>query len=248
MHLIPVFAADDEPGWLLFTKRMYDGPGEVLADLLEKYGDRYDLSWEPDVKSWFILHEHMDDVVDAVIFHVPGEVVFCADCKDGSPCEAWAKIPRLDYLHRLPDELETPPRARMEYAGDLFRWGDAKPSPPPSPAGKPSHDDEWLKNFRVFRVTPATQHGAVPDPFKEFFNRVSVFVNDVFGPPPEEVALPVNEAAHVLGVPWPCTKEVLLSAYRKAALAAHPDRGGSTERMAAINVARDRLLRDLEMR
>jgi hypothetical protein len=43
----------------------------------------------------------------------------------------------------------------------------------------------------------------------------------------------------VLGVPSDATKEAIQQAYRKLASEAHPDKGGTAERMAEINRARD---------
>ena len=43
-------------------------------------------------------------------------------------------------------------------------------------------------------------------------------------------------SAEVLGLPWPCTREELTAAWRRAASAAHPDAGGST---AAFVVAKN---------
>ncbi len=47
----------------------------------------------------------------------------------------------------------------------------------------------------------------------------------------------VSDPYTVLGVPRTATARQITAAYRKAAQAQHPDRGGSTERMAAINAA-----------
>lgn len=43
----------------------------------------------------------------------------------------------------------------------------------------------------------------------------------------------------VLGVPKNATKEAIQQAYRRLASEAHPDKGGSAERMAEVNKARD---------
>ena len=45
------------------------------------------------------------------------------------------------------------------------------------------------------------------------------------------------DAYQVLNVPRTATARQITAAYRKAAQAAHPDRGGNTERMSAINTA-----------
>lgn len=64
-------------------------------------------------------------------------------------------------------------------------------------------------------------------------------------PPPRNMEMPPHEAARLLGLPWPCQKDQLAPAFKKAVLISHPDRGGSTEAMAKINVARDVLAKHL---
>lgn len=50
----------------------------------------------------------------------------------------------------------------------------------------------------------------------------------------------------VLGVPSTATADQVQAAYREKAQAAHPDKpGGSTDRMAALNAARDAALREI---
>lgn len=51
----------------------------------------------------------------------------------------------------------------------------------------------------------------------------------------------------VLGLPdsGPVTREQVVDAYREKARTAHPDRGGSNEDMAALNVARDAALEEV---
>lgn len=52
-------------------------------------------------------------------------------------------------------------------------------------------------------------------------------------------AKPATDPWSVLGVERGATPEQLKRAYRAAAFSAHPDRGGSGEKMKAINVAYD---------
>lgn len=57
--------------------------------------------------------------------------------------------------------------------------------------------------------------------------------------PPPIVAGMSRAWWEVLGVPSDATKEAIQTAYRKLASEAHPDKGGTAERMAEINRARD---------
>lgn len=52
-----------------------------------------------------------------------------------------------------------------------------------------------------------------------------------------------REAAKILGVPEDASEAQVREAYRLAAAAAHPDRGGSSEKMQRLNAARDTLTR-----
>lgn len=58
---------------------------------------------------------------------------------------------------------------------------------------------------------------------------------------PSVNSLPTNlrQALSLLGLEWPTTEEALGSAFRKAALLAHPDRGGSEEEMKKVNAAHE---------
>jgi hypothetical protein len=52
--------------------------------------------------------------------------------------------------------------------------------------------------------------------------------------------------AELLGVPFPCTPEELKRAHREAARRHHPDVGGDTEMMKAVNIAKERIEKQLE--
>ncbi len=66
--------------------------------------------------------------------------------------------------------------------------------------------------------------------------------------PPMPSGMPPQEAAKALGIPWPCTWEQMSTAFKAAAMRAHPDHGGSTEEMAKINIAREVLTKHFEAR
>jgi hypothetical protein len=53
---------------------------------------------------------------------------------------------------------------------------------------------------------------------------------------------PTPDDLRVLGVSWPCSAEELKAAYRRLALRAHPDRGGSAEEFRRVNEAYERLM------
>lgn len=60
-------------------------------------------------------------------------------------------------------------------------------------------------------------------------------------------ALPAPKSCwETLGIPPRSTKDQIEAAYRGKARAAHPDTGGSTAAMAALNAARDAALKEME--
>jgi hypothetical protein len=59
---------------------------------------------------------------------------------------------------------------------------------------------------------------------------------------PPSMQMPLAEAMALLGVPADYTKDDVISAFRKAALKAHPDQGGTAEMFRKLVEARDRLL------
>jgi hypothetical protein len=62
------------------------------------------------------------------------------------------------------------------------------------------------------------------------------------GAPPPAMQMPLEEARQLLGVPQDYTKDDVLRAFRRAAMKAHPDQGGTAEMFRVLVEARDRLL------
>ena len=61
--------------------------------------------------------------------------------------------------------------------------------------------------------------------------------------PPKEVDN--KKLYEIIGVPKEATMEQIKKAYRKLAIKHHPDKGGNTEKMQEITVARDTILESL---
>ncbi len=55
---------------------------------------------------------------------------------------------------------------------------------------------------------------------------------------PSDADQQVSAAERMLGLSWPYSSEELEKAFRQAAMRSHPDRGGSTEAMTALNQSR----------
>jgi hypothetical protein len=60
--------------------------------------------------------------------------------------------------------------------------------------------------------------------------------------PPPAMRLPLEEARRLLGVPVNFTRDDIIAAFRREALKAHPDVGGTAEQFRKLVEARDRLL------
>lgn len=61
-------------------------------------------------------------------------------------------------------------------------------------------------------------------------------------PSPPKTGMSLQEAANLLGVPTQATVTQIKSAYRKLMLKHHPDKGGSAEYAAKLNVAKDMMM------
>ena len=258
IHIVPVFDERNEPGWLTLTKRQNSLIAKQIFTISPDMR-----AWDASVKSWFVHHDRYDDMIDAIIMTKNGDVVFCDDCLHGSPCEAWADIQQQEYLIREPEEVEPPNRARKRYARVLMEWWEAKgldgPEPPtrPRPAGNPwtqAQPPPWARRQppgQNGRTTSAYVDQLFDDmfgdttSFTQFMRGVRDVLNNRFrqpvSPPPipqiKPTKMNAQEAAAVLGVGLPCSESQLKAAFKRAALKAHPDRGGSDEAMAKINVA-----------
>ena len=62
------------------------------------------------------------------------------------------------------------------------------------------------------------------------------------GAPPPATQMPLEQARQLLGVPRDYTKADVVRAFRRAAMKAHPDQGGTPEMFRVLVKARDRLL------
>lgn len=246
VHTLPIFqkgSNEELPGWLILTRKK-------SAPIAEGFDSIKGAEWDPPVKSWFVPHDRIGDALEFI--EDADGIIYCADCKDGKPCEAWEKIPRLDYILRLPDELEQPNRARHEYADVVMTWREMRGI---SEDGR-GPPDPWEARFYPNGAPPPPieDHRTPPRPNPSFFGGVpwnEIFeaafrTFSFFTEVPVAVQIrPLEEAAMLLGLTWPCTKDELNIAFKAAALKAHPDRGGSTEAMAKLNNAREILLKAL---
>lgn len=61
-------------------------------------------------------------------------------------------------------------------------------------------------------------------------------------PPPRRSDTDLRDAARLLGISWPATRDEIIKAFRRAALRHHPDVGGSDAAMVAVVEARRVLL------
>ncbi len=236
VHMIPVFAATDEPGWLVFTNKEKEKIAQFFHTMPSECS-----SWEPPVKSWFIHHACIGYAIECMQRAYTDQfIVFCEQCRSGFPCDRWNKVPQLDYVVRSPDmtamSMENPYTSRTQ----PWSWPNGAPEEPQI-------------NFRVTFIPMPVSAEFLRDVVSDFFgaaNTIFTRMRNAQRPPrqgrlPQDIGIPPEEAAAVLGIRWPCTLEQMNTAYRSAAMAAHPDRGGSNEAMSKINQARDALMKHL---
>jgi hypothetical protein len=62
-----------------------------------------------------------------------------------------------------------------------------------------------------------------------------------FGAAAPRTTMNIGDAVLALGLRWPCSEAEAKSAYRRAALGAHPDRGGSPEAFRRVQGAYDEI-------
>lgn len=96
-------------------------------------------------------------------------------------------------------------------------------------------------------------HGASDEAMKDFFEHMRKqqqshqnYQDRESFRSPSKNAMSMQEAASLLGVSVDATPIQIKSAYRKLMLKHHPDKGGSAEHAAKLNVARDTLMARFE--
>jgi len=137
----------------------------------------------------------------------------------------------------------TRPGTSATWVGDhdrFMRFATAPADPPPPP---------WRTGF-------ADPYGSMWDSGR-YADRVREAMEDMHRqrPPGRAISIPADErevrkAAKTLGVTLPTTVDAVQKAWKRKARQHHPDshpdgKDGSTEKMVAVNVARDLLLRHL---
>lgn len=112
--------------------------------------------------------------------------------------------------------------------------------------------------FIPFFFFPSTRirgrfHGSTDEAMKDFFEQVRKqqrthqnYQHHESFKSPSQTAMSVQEAASLLGVKVDGTPLHIKSAYRKLMLKHHPDKGGSAEHAAKLNMARDILMAQFE--
>jgi hypothetical protein len=235
VHVIPVFAPSDEAGWLVYTGRR----SAAIARDLDTLGEDQ-CSWESPVRSWFFKVESTGRALDALTSaSYPNQIVLCASCLAGNPCSRWMKVPRSGFTKRDPaDDGDVSTKNGTEW------WREySRPAPGAESPHVESDDEDPIPLSEMFEVL----FGVASDRVKKWRKQRRQ------APPRQRPAVPMtpmgmtpHEAAALIGIRYPCSSEELAIAYKKAAFAEHPDRGGSTEKMSRINAARDVLRRTIE--
>lgn len=217
IHLRPVFNQFGEPCWLLPTKADSAISKAVRESLLLS-----NIRWIDAARCWEVDHDSESELCDAVEAATKDADCWCPKCTEGIPCPVWgrmfAKATGLDYIDREPDDVEWP------------------------------FDDEPAPSASSGRVPPIFSAAEVEEAaanafrfFRDFFDRAMGGGMGGSGPvgsmPRPEMT--TAEAMVVLTLTWPCTKEQLVTAFRREALKAHPDRGGSEAAIKKVVLARE---------
>jgi hypothetical protein len=138
-----------------------------------------------------------------------------------------------------------------------FRYEPARDEPPPPRNPGPAFQDfeEFVSAMHGFGGAPSFDRvrraARSNKPFVDFVEeevhriRQAERVQEAQKAAPPAVVrgqLPTGADYAALGLAAGCSKEDVKRAHRRLAVEHHPDRGGSTAKLAAINVARDRIL------
>lgn len=224
VHMVPVFALTDEPGWIILTRKKKAKIAQFFTKLNAGL-DEDAASWEPDVKSWFVRHDKIAEAMEQMaLASAPESVVYCQGCSVGQPCEEWAGVKDGGFLCRGPEQTQRAPS------------GSEQNGPFGDPVSNPTTDPDSPEY-----ISPTAQFWFAF--WKEFSGPRKKWQQGDTATTP---GMSEQEAAGLLSVPWPCSQEQLTASYRTAAMKAHPDHGGSTEQMAKINIARDVLMKQFQ--
>lgn len=106
IHMVPVFALTDEPGWIILTGKKKAKIARLFAGL-----DKEKSSWEAPVKSWFVHHEKIGDAIGMLESAAkPATIAFCQECSNGKACSAWEGISDGGFLFREQNDVAPPDR------------------------------------------------------------------------------------------------------------------------------------------
>jgi len=137
-----------------------------------------------------------------------GDVETCSLCEAGIACEVWDGIELTDKK----EDDDDPPMPAPK------RGGGGKGKPRTKPFDPWAEMEAFFTRFASDFAAASASGGAAS--------------------PQAAAAMTPEQAAVLLGVTLPVTKDVLDRAFRVAALKSHPDRGGSNEAMMRVVQAR----------
>lgn len=114
-----------------------------------------------------------------------------------------------------------------------------------------AHFGEWVfctdcakrEPCRVWNLKTVMLHGydiVETDPWAEMLTYVNDFLKNMLSSSSKSIGnMSVEAAAKTIGVSWPVSPEDLEKAFKRAAMKAHPDRGGSDAAMRVVLTARE---------
>lgn len=215
IHGVPVFCDDGECGYLICMKSV---PKTTLKTLEKEFPDEESWSHERGI-GIFVKQEESEAVMDCIESSSEGEVYWCEDCLNGMPCDSIA--------------------ASFKDEG-FFPRDPAKVAPS---SGSKVSVKEWVKevmdDWEYYQSIASDVFGFINNVYQQVSGKQFVGAAGAAG---AAVLMSKEEAAEILGLTLPCDDGAVKLAFRRAALAAHPDRGGSADDMKRIINARDVLL------
>lgn len=201
--------------------------------------------WSDDLSAWLVddvAYDLMTDVLESAAGH---DEPWCADCV------GWLDNPSSSLCETISSMVDTLEEIECKIC-----------HPEEEPVGKPgfkipeglvklfAEEGSELSKFLQGRAKSilGKQAAAVgidlPDALLDelleaFFRSAKSKIAD------RATTMSVSTAAETLGVKWPCSKDDIITAFRKKARETHPDMGGSDAAFMKVNAAREVLVNTL---
>lgn len=213
LHNKPVFDPYRAPCWLV------KGPSKLMK-LIREDGYQYIRRHIPSAKMIVIAHDDWPKFLGWAL--ADDDIDSCSKCSQGV-CDVWnpEQLTLLDYIPREPAETKSrvPPRDPVYEALKI---------------GAQSFNSALFEFFRNVM-------GSEPPP--RFGKGARQTSTNGSSSGSDTGVMDLKEASAILGIKLPASEAEIQAAFRKLALKAHPDHGGSADAMRRLIQARDTALK-----